>query len=95
MRQNHSTEVEATIDRLVNRHLPTSHTYLSLAFFVHCCDEALEGMRPFFLKMLSRITRVPSSPENAKVVRGLQPLPGGAEAASGAGAKTQEAMEAA
>ena len=44
MCQNHSTEVEATIDRLVNRHLPTSHTYLSLAFFVHCDDAAQEGV---------------------------------------------------
>ncbi|ELK14150.1 Ferritin light chain [Pteropus alecto] len=41
--QNYSTEVEATINHLVNLYLRASYTHLSLGFYFHCDDVALEG----------------------------------------------------
>ncbi|KAJ1064435.1 hypothetical protein K5549_015530 [Capra hircus] len=44
IRQNYSTEVEAAINRLVNTQLRASYTYLSLGFYFHRDDVALEGV---------------------------------------------------
>ena len=48
IRQNYSTEVEAAINRLVNTQLRASYTYLSLGFYFHRDDVALEGVGHFF-----------------------------------------------
>ncbi|KAK1332468.1 hypothetical protein QTO34_007147 [Cnephaeus nilssonii] len=48
IRQNSSTEVEAAVNRLASLHLRASHTYLSLGFFFHPDDVALEGVGHFF-----------------------------------------------
>ncbi|XDB48816.1 hypothetical protein AB1E18_002398 [Capra hircus] len=45
IRQNYSTEVEAAINRLVNTQLRASYTYLSLGFYFHRDDVALEEER--------------------------------------------------
>ncbi|XP_042117230.2 ferritin light chain 1-like [Peromyscus maniculatus bairdii] len=42
VRQNYSTEVEAAVNRLVNLHLRTSYTYLSLGYYFDPDDVALE-----------------------------------------------------
>lgn len=49
--QNYSTEVEAAVSHLVNVHVCTSYTYLSLGFYFNCEDVALEGTGPFFYKL--------------------------------------------
>ncbi|XP_035876012.1 ferritin light chain-like, partial [Phyllostomus discolor] len=46
--QNYSTEVEAAVNHLANLHLWASYTYLSLGFYFHCEDVALETMSHFF-----------------------------------------------
>lgn len=46
--QNYSTEVEATINHLVNMHLSASYTYLFLGFYFDHDNVALEGMGHFF-----------------------------------------------
>ncbi|XP_036350062.2 ferritin light chain-like [Ochotona princeps] len=48
IRQNYSTEVEAAVNRLVNRHLRASYTYLSLGYYFDRNDVALEGGGHFF-----------------------------------------------
>ncbi|XP_054450450.1 ferritin light chain-like [Pteronotus mesoamericanus] len=45
--QHYSTKVEAAVNRLANLHLRASYTYLSLGFYFHCDDVALEGMGHF------------------------------------------------
>ena len=52
--QNYSTEVVAAISCLVCMHLLASYTYLSLGFFFHCEDVALEGMGHIFQSWLRR-----------------------------------------
>ncbi|XDC69601.1 hypothetical protein R6Z07F_000774 [Ovis aries] len=42
IRQNYSTEVEAAVNCLVNTQLQASYTYLSLGFYFHRDDVALE-----------------------------------------------------
>ncbi|KAF5915627.1 hypothetical protein HPG69_015247 [Diceros bicornis minor] len=49
--QNYSTEVEATVNCLVNMYLQASYTYLSLGFYFNCNDVALEGLCHFFCKL--------------------------------------------
>uniref|UniRef100_A0A8D1DKM8 Ferritin n=1 Tax=Sus scrofa TaxID=9823 RepID=A0A8D1DKM8_PIG len=49
--QNYSTKVEATVNCLVNRPLQASYTYLSLGFYFHCDDVALEGMSSLFQEL--------------------------------------------
>uniref|UniRef100_A0A8C9AXL4 Ferritin n=1 Tax=Phocoena sinus TaxID=42100 RepID=A0A8C9AXL4_PHOSS len=51
IRQNYSTEVEATVNRLVNMHLRASYTYLSLGFYFDRDDVALEGVGHFFREL--------------------------------------------
>uniref|UniRef100_A0A8C6F692 Ferritin n=1 Tax=Monodon monoceros TaxID=40151 RepID=A0A8C6F692_MONMO len=51
IRQNYSTEVEATVNRLVNMHLWASYTYLSLGFYFDRDDVALEGVGHFFREL--------------------------------------------
>ncbi|XP_053072129.1 ferritin light chain-like [Acinonyx jubatus] len=51
IRQNYSTEVEASVNRLVNMHLWASYTYLSLGFYFDRDDVALEGVGHFFLEL--------------------------------------------
>ena len=48
IRQNYSTEVEATVNHLVNTPLPAFYTDLSLGFSSDHNDVALEGMGHFF-----------------------------------------------
>ncbi|EHA98334.1 Ferritin light chain 1 [Heterocephalus glaber] len=48
IRQNYSTEVEAGVNRLVNLHLRTSYTYLSLGCYFDRDDVALAGVGHFF-----------------------------------------------
>ncbi|KAK7826533.1 hypothetical protein U0070_017114 [Myodes glareolus] len=43
VRQNYSTKVKAAVNRLVNLHLRTSYTYLSLGYYFDRDDVALEG----------------------------------------------------
>ena len=45
--QNYSTEMEATISHLVNRHLRASCTYLFLGFHVNLQGDAVEGVGHF------------------------------------------------
>ncbi|KAH0519846.1 Ferritin light chain 1 [Microtus ochrogaster] len=47
VRQNYSTEVEAAVNLLVNLHLRTSCTYLSLGYYFDPDDVALEGVGHF------------------------------------------------
>ncbi|KAB0339081.1 hypothetical protein FD754_024148 [Muntiacus muntjak] len=49
--QNYSTEVEATVNRLVNMQLRASYTYLSLGFYFDRDDVALEGVGHFFREL--------------------------------------------
>ncbi|KAL6063276.1 hypothetical protein STEG23_011731 [Scotinomys teguina] len=51
VRQNYSTEVEAAVNRLVNLHLRTSYTYLSLGYYFDRDDVALEGVGHFFREL--------------------------------------------
>ncbi|KAG8521319.1 Ferritin light chain [Galemys pyrenaicus] len=51
IRQNYSTEVEATVNRLVNLHLRASYTYLSLGFYFDRDDVALAGLGHFFREL--------------------------------------------
>ncbi|XP_043733260.1 ferritin light chain-like [Cervus elaphus] len=51
IRQNSSTEVEAAVNRLVNLQLQASYTYLSLGFYFHRDDVALEGVGHFFREL--------------------------------------------
>ena len=52
--QNYSIQVEATVSCLVNMHLNTSYTYLSLGFFFEHRDVALEGVGPFVLGLAEK-----------------------------------------
>uniref|UniRef100_G1PXS1 Ferritin n=1 Tax=Myotis lucifugus TaxID=59463 RepID=G1PXS1_MYOLU len=54
IRQNHSTEVEAAVNPLATRHLRASHTYLSLGFYFHRDDVALEGVGHFFRELAEK-----------------------------------------
>ena len=51
IRQNYSSEVEATVNRLVNMQPRASYTYLSLDFYFDRDDVALEGVGHFFRKL--------------------------------------------
>ncbi|KAJ1060136.1 hypothetical protein K5549_004574 [Capra hircus] len=51
IRQNYSTEVEATVNRLVNMQLRASYTYLSLVFYFDRDDVALEVVGRFFREL--------------------------------------------
>ncbi|XP_006881202.1 PREDICTED: ferritin light chain-like [Elephantulus edwardii] len=53
IRQNYSAEAEAGVNRLVNLHLWASYTYLSLGFYFHRDDVALEGVGHFFRELAS------------------------------------------
>ena len=48
MLENYSTEVEAAVHRPVNLPPQSSNTYLSLGFYFHWDDVALEGVDDFF-----------------------------------------------
>lgn len=48
MLENYSTEVEAAVHPAVNLSLQSSNTYLSLDFYFHWDDVALEGRGHFF-----------------------------------------------
>ncbi|XP_054576729.1 ferritin light chain-like [Eptesicus fuscus] len=52
--QNYSTEVAAAVTRLANLPLRASHTYLSLGFYFHPEDVALEGGVHFFLELVKK-----------------------------------------
>ncbi|EHB14106.1 Ferritin light chain 1 [Heterocephalus glaber] len=52
---NYSTKAEIAINHLVNLHLRTSYTYLSLPFFT-CDNAALESMGHFFCKLAKKST---------------------------------------
>ncbi|KAL1769435.1 ferritin light chain 1 [Sigmodon hispidus] len=54
IRQNYSTKVEATVNRLVNLHLRASYTYLSLGFYFDRDDVALEGVNHLFLELAEK-----------------------------------------
>ncbi|XP_040489902.1 ferritin light chain-like [Ursus maritimus] len=54
VRQNYSTEVEASVNCLVNMHLRASNTYLSLGFYFDCSDVALEGLGHFFHELAQK-----------------------------------------
>ncbi|KAL1788681.1 ferritin light chain 1 [Sigmodon hispidus] len=47
VRQNYSSEVEATVNRLVHLHLLASYTYVSLGFYFDWDDVALETVGQF------------------------------------------------
>jgi hypothetical protein len=67
IRQNHSTEVEAAVNRLANPHLRASHTYLSLGLYFHGEHVALEGVGHFFLELPEKPSAVAAfSPERAE-----------------------------
>ncbi|KAB0387154.1 hypothetical protein FD755_002110 [Muntiacus reevesi] len=51
IRQNYSTEVEAAVNGPVNLQLQASYTYLSLGFYFHRDDVALEGVGHFFSEL--------------------------------------------
>nr|XP_034350080.1 ferritin light chain 1-like [Arvicanthis niloticus] len=51
IRQNYSTEVEASMNRLVKLQLRVSYIYLSLGFFFDQDDIALEGEGHFFREL--------------------------------------------
>ena len=52
--QNYSTEVEAAVNCLANLHVRASHTYLSLGFYFHQDDVALESGSHFILQLLEK-----------------------------------------
>ncbi|XP_037676705.1 ferritin light chain-like [Choloepus didactylus] len=52
IRQNYSTDVEDSVNRLVNLHLQASYTYLSLVFYFDHDDVALKGMDHFFQELV-------------------------------------------
>ncbi|KAL1788100.1 ferritin light chain 1 [Sigmodon hispidus] len=54
VRQNYSSEVEASVNRLVNLHLRASYTYVSLGFCFDWDDVALEGVGHFFLELADK-----------------------------------------
>lgn len=54
IRQNYSTEVEATVNHLVNLHLRASYTYLSLGFYFDHHNAALEGVGHFFHELAEK-----------------------------------------
>nr|XP_045376480.1 ferritin light chain-like [Camelus bactrianus] len=49
--QNYSSEVEASVNHLVNMHLWASYTSLSLGFYFDRDDVALEGVGHFFREL--------------------------------------------
>ncbi|KAK7798173.1 hypothetical protein U0070_012476 [Myodes glareolus] len=51
VRQNYSTEVEAALNCLINLHLRTSYTYLSLGYHFDPDDMALEDVGHFFREL--------------------------------------------
>ncbi|KAM5329752.1 LOW QUALITY PROTEIN: ferritin light chain-like [Glossophaga mutica] len=54
IRQNYSTEVEAAVNRLANLHLRASYTYLSLGFYFHQDNVALESVGHFILELIEK-----------------------------------------
>ena len=96
IRQNYSTEVEATVNRLVNMQLRASYTYLSLVFYFDRDDVALEVVGRFF-RELAKEKR-----EGAERLLKLQNQRGGRalfldvqKPSQDEWGKTQDAMEAA
>uniref|UniRef100_A0A8C6E678 Ferritin n=1 Tax=Moschus moschiferus TaxID=68415 RepID=A0A8C6E678_MOSMO len=96
IRQNCSTEVEASINRLGNMQLRASYTYLSLGFYFDHDDVALEGVGHFF-RELAKEKR-----EGAERLLKLQNQRGGRaffpdmqKPSQDEWGKTQDAMEAA
>ncbi|EPY79171.1 ferritin light chain [Camelus ferus] len=72
--QNYSSEVEATVNCLVNKHLRASYTHLSLGFYVHLEDVALEGGGHFSHEMAEeKYKGHPGSLENAKTSTAVVP----------------------
>ena len=67
--QNYSTEVEAAVNCLANLHVRASHTYLSLGFYFHREDVALESGSHFFGEF-------PGEAGDAKHLLKLQDEPG-------------------
>nr|XP_058151743.1 ferritin light chain-like [Dasypus novemcinctus] len=49
--QNYSTNVEASVNRLVNMQLQASYTYLCLGYYFHHDNVALKGVDHFFLEL--------------------------------------------
>ena len=81
--QNYSTEVEATINCLVNMHLQVSYTSLFLGFYFDCDDVALEGVGHLFLRTGQGEGRgFKATLENAKPAWQSRPLSGHVEAIS-------------
>ncbi|KAF3829011.1 hypothetical protein GH733_003275 [Mirounga leonina] len=48
---NYFTELEAAVNHLVNVHLQSSYTYLSLGFYFDLEDVALEGLGHLFQEL--------------------------------------------
>ncbi|EQB78876.1 hypothetical protein CB1_001435024 [Camelus ferus] len=83
IRQNYFIEVEASVNNLVNMLLRASYTYLSLGFYFHREDVALEGVGHFSHKLAKEKPEgARASLENAKPGRQPRPLPGRAGALS-------------
>lgn len=90
--QNYSREVEDTIDLLVNMHLLTSYTYLSLGFYF-CGSQGSGGT--FFQELAEeKLKASRMSLEDLKPALQLCHLPRCAEVSQDEWGKTLDAMEA-
>ncbi|XP_036178960.1 ferritin light chain-like [Myotis myotis] len=101
IRQNYSTEVEAAVNRPANLHLWASHTYLSLGFYFHHDNVAIEGVGQFFPELAEKklegtehlVLKLQNKLGGRILFQDvLKPSQGGR---GGAGRPTQDAMEAA
>ena len=96
IRQNYSTEVEATVNRLVNMQLRASYTYLSLVFYFDRDDVALEVVGRFFRELAKekregaeRLLKLQNQRGGRALFRDVQ------KPSQDEWGKTQDAMEAA
>ena len=82
IRQNYSTEVEATVNRLVNMQLRASYTYLSLVFYFDRDDVALEGVDHLFRELAKEKCEGTECLLKLQPAWRPRPLPGRADAIS-------------
>ncbi|XP_054435515.1 ferritin light chain-like [Pteronotus mesoamericanus] len=96
IRQNYSSEVEATVNRLANLHLGAPYTYLSLGFYFDHDDVALHGVGHFFRELAEEKCEGSERLLKLQIQRGGRILLNdAAKPSKDDWGKTQDAMEAA